>query len=69
MEGSEVINFSALEKELQAALEADKKYRRENDAKFRAIHQNVGSYEEFRWATAVSFQAVHVVSIATLQSL
>ncbi|KAG5832385.1 hypothetical protein ANANG_G00290620 [Anguilla anguilla] len=48
MEDSEVINFSALEKELQAALEADKKYRRENDAKFRAIHQNVGSYEEFR---------------------
>ncbi|KAG9343793.1 hypothetical protein JZ751_013174 [Albula glossodonta] len=48
MEDSEVINFSALERELQAALEADKKYRRENDAKFRAIHQNVGSYEEFR---------------------
>ncbi|XP_061080555.1 coiled-coil domain-containing protein 103 [Conger conger] len=48
MGDSEVINFSALEKELQAALEADRKYRRENDAKFRAIHQNVGSYEEFR---------------------
>ncbi|XP_036408793.1 coiled-coil domain-containing protein 103 [Megalops cyprinoides] len=48
MEDSDVINFSALEKELQSALAADKKYRRENDAKFRAIHQNVGSYEEFR---------------------
>lgn len=45
-----VINFSALEKELESAVEADKKYRRENDAKFRALHQKVGSYEEFRYA-------------------
>lgn len=48
MEKSDIINFSALEKELQAALEADRKYQRENDAKFRALHQNVASYEEFR---------------------
>ncbi|KAL0992706.1 hypothetical protein UPYG_G00097180 [Umbra pygmaea] len=44
----DVINFSALERELQSAVEADKKYQRENDARFRAIHQKVGSYEEFR---------------------
>lgn len=43
-----MINFSSLEKELQAALEADRKYQRENDAKFRALNQNVASYEEFR---------------------
>ncbi|KAL2101300.1 hypothetical protein ACEWY4_003061 [Coilia grayii] len=43
-----VINFSALEKELQSAVEADKKYSRENDAKFRALHQKVATYEEFR---------------------
>ncbi|XP_076120973.1 dynein axonemal assembly factor 19 [Alosa pseudoharengus] len=49
MEESEfVINFSALEKELESAVEADKKYRRENDAKFRALHQKVATYEEFR---------------------
>lgn len=43
MEKSDIINFSALEKELHAALEADRKYQRENYAKFRALHQNVGS--------------------------
>ncbi|KAK9957403.1 hypothetical protein ABG768_019570 [Culter alburnus] len=48
MEKSDIINFSCLEKELQAALEADRKYQRENDAKFRALSQNVASYEEFR---------------------
>uniref|UniRef100_A0A9J8DF52 ABI gene family member 3 n=1 Tax=Cyprinus carpio carpio TaxID=630221 RepID=A0A9J8DF52_CYPCA len=48
MEKSDMINFSQLEKELQAALEADRKYQRENDAKFRALNQNVASYEEFR---------------------
>ncbi|KAJ7992157.1 hypothetical protein DPEC_G00275620 [Dallia pectoralis] len=42
------INFSALERELLSAVEADKKYQRENDAKFRALHQKVGTYEEFR---------------------
>ncbi|XP_045575466.1 coiled-coil domain-containing protein 103 [Salmo salar] len=44
----EVINFSALERELQSAVEADNKYQRENDAKFRALHQKVGTYEAFR---------------------
>ncbi|XP_072549730.1 dynein axonemal assembly factor 19 [Salminus brasiliensis] len=43
-----VIDFSALERELQAAVEADKKYQRENDAKLRAVHQKVATYEEFR---------------------
>ena len=42
------IDFSKLEKELSAAVEADKKYSRENAAKFRAVEQRVGSYEEFR---------------------
>ncbi|XP_036445935.1 coiled-coil domain-containing protein 103 isoform X2 [Colossoma macropomum] len=48
MDRREIIDFSALERELQAAVEADKKYQRENDAKFRAIHQKVATYEEFR---------------------
>ncbi|XP_069490354.1 coiled-coil domain-containing protein 103 isoform X2 [Ambystoma mexicanum] len=48
MEGSDAIDFSALERELQAAVAADEKYQRENDAKFRAVHQKVASYEEFR---------------------
>ena len=37
-----------LEREMRNAFEADKKYSRENDAKFRAIHQRVATYEEFR---------------------
>ncbi|XP_056309721.1 coiled-coil domain-containing protein 103 [Danio aesculapii] len=48
MENSDVINFSCLEKELHSALQADRKYQRENDAKFRALNQKVASYEEFR---------------------
>lgn len=50
MERNDVINFKALEKELQAALAADEKYKRENAAKLRAVEQRVPSYEEFRLA-------------------
>ncbi|ELR50843.1 Coiled-coil domain-containing protein 103 [Bos mutus] len=48
MKRNDVINFKALEKELQAALIADEKYKRENAAKLRAVEQKVASYEEFR---------------------
>ncbi|XP_077020249.1 dynein axonemal assembly factor 19 [Tamandua tetradactyla] len=48
MERNDVINFKALEKELQAALAADEKYKRENAAKLRAVEQRVTTYEEFR---------------------
>ncbi|XP_074834879.1 dynein axonemal assembly factor 19 isoform X2 [Carettochelys insculpta] len=48
MEETGAIDFHALERELQAAIAADEKYQRENDAKFRAIRQKVASYEEFR---------------------
>ena len=44
----ESIDFKQVEKEFAAAVAHDTKYQRENDAKFRAIHQKVGSYEEFR---------------------
>ncbi|XP_074662240.1 dynein axonemal assembly factor 19-like [Tubulanus polymorphus] len=44
----DTIDFNKLERELEAAVEADAKYNRENDAKFRAIHQKVASYDEFR---------------------
>ncbi|XP_077997477.1 dynein axonemal assembly factor 19-like [Glandiceps talaboti] len=44
----ERIDFSKLEKELNAAVEADAKYWRENDAKIRAVTQRVESYEEFK---------------------
>ena len=43
-----VINFDKLEKEFHNAVLADEKYSRENDAKFRAIEQRVGTYEDFR---------------------
>ena len=42
------IDVNKLEKELVSALEADRRYARENDAKFRAVHQRVATYEEFR---------------------
>ncbi|KAM9296275.1 dynein axonemal assembly factor 19 [Gastrophryne carolinensis] len=48
MTSSESLDFRELERELASALAADDKYKRENDAKFRAIHQKVASYEEFR---------------------
>ncbi|XP_072795295.1 dynein axonemal assembly factor 19 isoform X3 [Vicugna pacos] len=48
MERNDIIDFKALEKELQAAITADEKYKRENAAKLRAVEQRVASYEEFR---------------------
>lgn len=50
MDHTGTIDFQALERELQAALAADEKYRRENAAKLRAVEQRVPSYEEFRLA-------------------
>jgi hypothetical protein len=43
-----VINFDKLEKEFQKAVTAEEKYSRENAAKFRAIEQRAGTYEDFR---------------------
>lgn len=43
-----LINFSALEKELQASVRYEEKYQRENAAKLRAVSQGVPSYEHFR---------------------
>lgn len=59
MNEDEGIDFRKLEKELALAVEADEKYLRENDAKFRAVNQRVGSYEEFR----------DIVSVAHLKPL
>ncbi|XP_035037336.1 coiled-coil domain-containing protein 103 isoform X1 [Hippoglossus stenolepis] len=44
----DVIDFSALELELQAAVESERRYQRENEAKLRAVSQRVASYQEFR---------------------
>ena len=45
----EAIDLGRLQRELVSAIEADRKYSRENDAKFRAVHQKVATYEEFRY--------------------
>ena len=37
-----------MKKDFEKAVEADTRYWRENDAKFRAVNQKVASYEEFR---------------------
>ena len=48
------IDFGKLEKQLLVAVDEDARYRRENDAKFRAVAQNVASYEEFKDIVAAS---------------
>lgn len=52
----DIINFSALETELHAAIEEDAKYWQENDAKFRAIEQRVATYDEFRLSSRCIFK-------------
>ncbi|KAM9346305.1 dynein axonemal assembly factor 19 [Symphorus nematophorus] len=44
----DVIDFSALERELQGAVESERRYQRENEAKLRAVSQRVSSYSQFR---------------------
>ena len=44
----EKVDVDKLEREMLDALRADRKYSRENDAKFRAVNQRVQTYEEFR---------------------
>lgn len=48
MEADGALDPVALERELRAAVEADERQERENDAKLRAVRQRVPSYEEFR---------------------
>ena len=45
----EKVDVDKLEREMVSALQADRRYSRENDAKFRAVNQRVQSYEEFRY--------------------
>jgi len=45
-----VLDVAALERELRAAVAADERQARENEAKLRALRQRVPSYEEFRSA-------------------
>ncbi|XP_061568356.1 coiled-coil domain-containing protein 103 [Cololabis saira] len=47
MSQRDVIDFAALEAELQTAVQNQQKYERENETKLRAVRQGV-SYEEFR---------------------
>ncbi|XP_012711620.1 coiled-coil domain-containing protein 103 [Fundulus heteroclitus] len=47
MSQRDVIDFPALEKELQAAVESERRYQRENQAKLRAVNQGV-DYDQFR---------------------
>eukprot|EP00048_Salpingoeca_helianthica_P024380 m.31939 g.31939 ORF g.31939 m.31939 type:complete len:271 (+) comp9353_c0_seq1:101-913(+) len=42
-----VIDLSKLEATISSAVQADERYKRENDAKFRAVAQKVQTYEEF----------------------
>lgn len=51
----ESLNFDKLEKELNVAVNADQRYWRENDAKFRALHQKVATYDEFKSVKQKSF--------------
>ncbi|TDH03597.1 hypothetical protein EPR50_G00165290 [Perca flavescens] len=44
----DVIDFSALESELRAAVESEQRHERENAAKLRAVTQRGTSYNQFR---------------------
>ncbi|XP_040047336.1 dynein axonemal assembly factor 19 [Gasterosteus aculeatus] len=44
----DVIDFSALQRELQGALESERRHQRENDARLRAVSQRGSSYSHFR---------------------
>jgi len=48
MDKRDVIDFSALERELHAAVESAHRHERENEAKLRAVSQRV-SYSQFRY--------------------
>ncbi|KAM9255122.1 LOW QUALITY PROTEIN: dynein axonemal assembly factor 19 [Cariama cristata] len=48
MEADGALDPRALERELRAAVAADERRERKNDAKLRAVRQRVPSYEEFR---------------------
>uniref|UniRef100_A0A8D0ERL9 Dynein attachment factor N-terminal domain-containing protein n=1 Tax=Strix occidentalis caurina TaxID=311401 RepID=A0A8D0ERL9_STROC len=48
MEADGALDPAALERELRAAVAADERRERENEAKLRAVRQRVPSYEEFR---------------------
>ena len=54
MNSDGTIDFNKLEQNLFKAVEQDARYQRENAAKFRAVEQNVGSYEEFKDIVAAS---------------
>ncbi|KAK1875602.1 Coiled-coil domain containing protein 103 [Dissostichus eleginoides] len=52
----DVIDFSALQSELQAAVESERKHERENNAKLRAVRQGV-CYSQFSlWRGVRSWQ-------------
>ncbi len=61
------IDFQKLELQLEAAMLADQKYERENAAKFRAINQKVGSYEEFRYV--LTFPGISVNEFMFISSV
>ncbi|AWP19356.1 putative coiled-coil domain-containing protein 103-like isoform 6 [Scophthalmus maximus] len=44
----DVIDFSALKRELQAAVASEQRFQQENETKLRAVSQGVASYREFR---------------------
>lgn len=53
MADKEDIDFTELEKELEAAIDQDSRYWLQNDAKIRAVNQRVATYDEFRSAQYV----------------
>ncbi|KAG1662650.1 Coiled-coil domain-containing protein 103 [Nymphon striatum] len=58
---SDNIDFRQLEIEIHNIIEATEKYKRENDAKLRAMNQKVSTYEEFREIV----NAAHLKPIST----
>jgi hypothetical protein len=65
----QTVDLNKLKEELLAAKHSEDRYKRENDAKFRAIAQRVESYEEFRDIVKAShLKPVDPKEITTLSS-
>jgi len=61
-----VINVSQLEAAIATAVRKDERYNLENDAKFRAVAQKVGSYEEFEDIVKASHMKPMTEDVAAL---
>lgn len=57
------INYKNMQLELLEALKEDELYKLQNDAKIRAVEQNVPTYEDFRQMVVIYLEKYYYLSI------